>query len=149
MKSLFDPAVFDQTAGRIDGLQPAAARQWGKMTPSQMLEHTTRALETACGKGPQKQFWLGKLIGWAVLKNFVGEQPLSKNSPTSPEFVVHDEPDFEATKQRLLSVMREFQSLGEHGCDGHIHGFFGRLSGAQWGVLQFKHLDHHLRQFGA
>jgi hypothetical protein len=28
-------------------------------------------------------------------------------------------------------------------------GFFGRMSGAEWGVTQYKHLDHHLRQFGA
>lgn len=25
---------------------------------------------------------------------------------------------------------------------------FGRISGRSWGVLQHKHLDHHLRQFG-
>ncbi len=25
---------------------------------------------------------------------------------------------------------------------------FGRISGQSWGVLQHKHLDHHLRQFG-
>jgi len=149
MKSLFDAAVFQQTVGRIEGLQPAAARQWGKMTPSQMLEHTTRALEMACGKGPQKQFWLGKLIGWAVRKSFVGEKPFSKNGPTDPDLIVRDEPNFDAAKNRLLAVMREFQSGGASGCDGNVHAFFGRMSGAEWGVTQFKHLDHHLRQFGA
>ena len=149
MKSLFNSDVFKDTVGRIEALQASASRQWGKMTPSQMLEHVTRALETACGKGPQTQAWLGKLIGWAVKKSFVGEKPFSKNSPTSPEFIVHDEPGFDATKQRLLGVMREFQSLGERGCDGHVHGFFGTMSGAEWSVMQYKHLDHHLRQFGA
>ena len=149
MKSLFDPAVFQQTVSRIDALQPSAPRQWGKMTPAQMLEHSARALDMACGKGPQKQVWLGKLISWMARKSYVGEKPFSKNGPTGPEFIVRDEPDFEKTKTRLLNVMREFQSIGETGCDGNVHAFFGRLSGAEWGVTQYKHLDHHLRQFGA
>jgi hypothetical protein len=149
VKSLFDPDVFQDTVSRIEALQPSAPRQWGRMTPSQMLEHSARALETASGKGPQKQIWLGKLIGRLVFRNFVGEKPLSKNSPTAPEFIIHDEPDFADVRRRLLGVMREFHSKGETGCDGNVHSFFGRLSGAEWGVLQFKHLDHHLRQFGA
>jgi uncharacterized protein DUF1569 len=149
MKSLFDPDVFRHTVTRIETLPPAASRQWGKMTPAQMLEHSTRALEMACGKGPQKQVLLGKLIGWTVRRNFVGEKPFSKNGPTGPQFIVHDEPDFAATKKRLLAIMREFQTLGENGCDGHVHAFFGRMSGVEWGVTQYKHLDHHLRQFGA
>ena len=61
---------------------------------------------------------------------------------------MHDDPDFTKTKNRLLGVMREFQSIGETGCDGNVHGFFGRMSGAEWGVTQYKHVDHHLRQFG-
>jgi len=27
--------------------------------------------------------------------------------------------------------------------------FFGKLSGKEWGELMYKHIDHHLRQFGA
>jgi hypothetical protein len=29
-----------------------------------------------------------------------------------------------------------------------IHPFFGPLTHAGWGRLAWKHLDHHLRQFG-
>ena len=29
------------------------------------------------------------------------------------------------------------------------HSFFGKLSGAEWGELMYKHIDHHLQQFGA
>ena len=86
MKSLFDPDVFQHTVNRVEALQSSAARQWGKMAPAQMLEHSARAMERACGKAPQKQLWLGKLIGWAVRKNFVGEKPFSKNGPTGPQF---------------------------------------------------------------
>jgi hypothetical protein len=149
VKSLFNSDVFKDTVSRIEALQPSASRQWGKMTPSQMLEHSARALDMAIGRGPQKQVWIGKLIGWAVLKNFVGEKPFSKNSPTAPEFIVHDEPEFAGAKRRLIELMREFQTKGEAACNGNVHSFFGRMSGAEWGVMQYKHLDHHLRQFGA
>ena len=149
MKSLFDPAVFQHTVGRIEALQPSAPRQWGKMTPARMLEHSTRAMEMACGKGPQKQALIGKLIGWIFFKDFAGEKPFPKNSPTGPDLIIQDDPNFDAARKRLLGVMREFQALGERGCDGNVHGFFGKMSGAEWGVTQYKHLDHHLRQFGA
>ena len=149
MKSLFDPEVFQHTVSRIERLPSSATRQWGKMTPAQMLEHAARVLEMACGKGPQKQIWPGKLLAWTIRRSFLGEKPFGKNAPTGRDFVIPNEPEFTAVKNRLLAVMREFQSQGERGCDGNVHTFFGRMSGEQWGVTQYKHLDHHLRQFGA
>jgi hypothetical protein len=62
--------------------------------------------------------------------------------------VVQGEPDFGRTKERVKTLLGEFHALGEQGCHGNIHGFFGRMTGAEWGVTQFKHMDHHLRQFG-
>lgn len=149
MQSLFDPEVFQHIVNRVEALHPSASRQWGKMTPAQMLEHSAIAMEMACGKGPQKQSWPGKLIGWTVRKNFLGEKPFSKNGPTDPRLIVKSEPNFTEARNRLLGMMRELQSKGESGCDGNMHVFFGRMSGADWGVIQYKHLDHHLRQFGA
>ena len=149
MKSLFDPEVFQHTVDRVEGLQSSAARQWGKMTPAQMLEHAARVVDMACGKGRQKQIWPGKLLSWTVRRSFLGEKPFGKNAPTGRDFVIPNEPEFMAAKTRLLGVMREFCSMGETGCDGHVHAFFGRMSGKEWGVTQYKHLDHHLRQFGA
>ena len=149
MTSLFDPHAYEATVNRINGLSPAAERQWGKMSPAQMLEHSARAVEMALGRGRQKQMLLGKLIGWTVRKQFVGEKPFQKNGPTGPDFIVRNEPDFLAVKSRLVGLVRELHAMGEAGADGHVHGFFGRMSGAEWGVTQYKHLDHHLRQFGA
>lgn len=118
------------------------------MTASQMLEHTARAVDMATGKMPRQQAMLGKMIGWIFKKDFLGEKPFPKSSPTAPDFIIADDPDFAASKVRLKSVLRELHDLGERGVDGHVHGFFGPLTGAQWGVTQYKHVDHHLRQFG-
>ena len=147
MKSIFDNTAFDKISARLEKLQPDAERQWGKMSPGQMLEHCARTVEMANGKNPRQQAFLGKLIGWIFKKGFLSEKPFPKNSPTAPDFIIKDEPEFEATRARLKELIAEFHQLGEAGTDGNIHGFFGKLSGAEWGVTQYKHLDHHLRQF--
>lgn len=149
METIFDPGAYRTLLARVESLTPQSPRQWGKMSVAQMLEHTARALEMAAGKRPTKQLLLGKLIGWAFRKDFVGPEPFGKNGPTGPDFVVRDEPDFAEVKARVTGLLGELHAQGERGCDGRIHGFFGRMSGAEWGVTQHKHLDHHLRQFGA
>lgn len=149
MQSLFNEDAYREIRRRAETLGPGAERQWGKMTVAQMMEHASRALEMAAGKTPSRQAALGKLIGWIFRKQFVGPAPFGKNAPTGPAFIVQGEPEFERTKARLVQLIDEFHALGERGCDGNVHGFFGPLSGAEWGVTQFKHLDHHLRQFGA
>jgi hypothetical protein len=148
MQTLFDPKTHQDVVRRVAALRPDSIRQWGKMSPAQMLEHTSRALEMAIGTNPVRQAFIGKLISWTVRKQFVGEQPFGKNGPTGPWLVVKEEPDFAAVQAKATRLLDEFHQLGERGCDGHVHGFFGKMTGAEWGVTQFKHLDHHLRQFG-
>ncbi len=148
MASLFNPAEYQSILSRLESLKPDSQRQWGKMTVSRMLEHTARAVEMATGKRRMNPPLLGKLIGWIFRGGFVGPKPFGKNSPTGPDLIIADEPEFARAKDRLRSLLVEFHGLGERGCDGNIHGFFGRMSGAEWGVIQYKHVDHHLRQFG-
>lgn len=150
MNTLFDPLIYADIVHRVDSIQPGSQRRWGKMTAAQMLEHTARALEVAAGKTQAKQALLGKAIGWMFRSNFIGEQPFGKNAPTAPDFVVTGiDPDFRRTQERVKTLLGEFYAIGEKGCNGQIHGFFGRMTGAEWGITQCKHMDHHLRQFGA
>lgn len=148
MPTLFDDTAYQDIQRRLDALQPDAPRQWGKMSVAQMLEHVARALDMAQGRPPAKQAALGKVIGWIFKPGFVGPKPFQKNGPTGPAFIVTGDPDFAATKARVKTLVQNFHASGEQGCDGNIHGFFGRLTGKEWGVTQYKHLDHHLRQFG-
>jgi hypothetical protein len=149
MNSLFDAADYQEIVRRLDSVHAGSPRQWGKMTAAQMLEHVARVLEMASGKVPRPQIAIGKLISWAFRKQFVGPAPFRKNGPTGPAYVIRDEPDLEASRVRVKSLLAEFHAMGETGCDGNVHGFFGKLSGREWGITQYKHLDHHLRQFGA
>ena len=148
MKTIFDTETRDELFERLGRLSPQSERQWGKMAPSQMMEHVARALDMAMGKKPMKQIFLGKVLSRFFKKEFLGEKPFKPNRPTGPDFRIKDEPEFEATRARLSRQMNEFHDLGESGLDGNVHGFFGPLTGKQWGETQYKHLDHHFRQFG-
>lgn len=148
MKTLFYAETHSEVLERLGKLRPDSERQWGKMSPGQMMEHTARALEMATGRKPMPQLFLGKAIGWIFKGGFLGEKPFPQNSPTGPTLIIKNEPDFESTRERLKELIDEFHGLGETGTEGNIHGFFGPLTGKQWGETQYKHVDHHLRQFG-
>ena len=148
MKTIFDSDTLEELFDRLGKLTPDAERQWGKMSPAQMMEHTARALEMATGQKPMQQAFIGKAIGWIFKNKFLGEEPFPKNSPTGPTLIIKDDPNFEPTRERLGALISDFHGLGIGGTDGNVHGFFGPLTGKQWGETQYKHLDHHLRQFG-
>lgn len=148
MKTMFDQAVHAEVLERLSKLEIDSQRQWGKMTPSQMMEHIARALEMGMGIKPMDQILPGKLFSWFFRTEFLGDQPFKKNRPTGPDFIVKEEPEFNATRVRLSGLITEFHTMGESGLDGNVHGFFGKLTGKQWGETQYKHVDHHLRQFG-
>jgi len=149
MRSLFEPSARQEILARLDVLQPGSTRQWGKMNPAQMLCHCALALETATGESPKKQALIGKLLAPLVKKKVLGEAPFSRNSPTDPTFVVSDERDFAKEKARVASDMERFAGLGAENAGRQVHSFFGKLTGDEWGRLMYKHLDHHLTQFGA
>lgn len=148
MKTLFNPADRDALSRRFAALEPGAQRQWGRMEPSQMLRHCAIALEDALGTRPVKQVFLGKLVTPFIRSQVFGDKPFGRNSPTDPTYVVSGSPDFEAELSRLATLIDRMVQRGPAKTEGLVHPFFGRLSGDKWGHLVYKHLDHHLRQFG-
>ncbi|MCC6327224.1 MAG: DUF1569 domain-containing protein [Acidobacteria bacterium] len=147
-KTIFDAKCRDELLERLGRFSTDSERQWGTMSPAQAMEHLARVLEMGMGIKPMKQILPGKLFSRFFRKEFFGEQPFKKNRPTGPDFIVRDEPEFESTRVRLSDLITEFHKMGETGLDGKVHGFFGPLNGKQWGETQYKHIDHHLRQFG-
>lgn len=148
MNTLFDQADRAELLSRLANLKPASTRLWGKMTPAQMLAHCSRVLETAVGITPRKQALLGKIVTPFIRSMIVGEKPFGRNSPTDPKFVISDERDFDAERKRLVELVELFAQRGPEAAGKATHSFFGKLSGEEWGTLSYKHLDHHLRQFG-
>jgi len=147
MNSIFDAAERSAVRARIERLQAQASRQWGKMEAAQMMAHCALPLEVGTGDLPAKQSLFGKLVSPLARKAVFGPEPFKKNAPTG--FRVLDARDFGREKARLLGVLDRFAAAGPAKAASHVHPFFGRLSGDDWGRLMWKHLDHHLRQFSS
>jgi hypothetical protein len=149
MKSMFETGVPEELLARIGSLSPSTQHRWGKMGVAQMMAHVCTTLEVASGKRTARRLLIGRILGPIFRKRYYDDSEFTKNGPTHPTFVVTGERDFAKEKERLLRLVREFAGAGEAGVTKHPHSFFGTLSPAQWGIGTYKHLDHHLRQFGA
>ncbi len=148
MKNLFEQDAVDELIGRIDQLQPATQRLWGKMDVAQMMAHCSAAFDMASGRLNTPRNLIGRLIGPLVRPIYTNEKPFSRNNPTDPKLVVSDQRDFLQEQEQLKLKLRQFYEGGETHCTGNPHPFFGALTPQQWSRGMYKHTDHHLRQFG-
>lgn len=133
---------------RLGRITPQAARQWGKMDPAQALAHCALALEASTGDATLKRPLIAKLIGRFFRSWLLGDKPFSRNSPTHPMLVTKTPKEFERERTRLMAAVRKFQAAGPEVAARYPHALLGRMTGDEWGEMQWKHLDHHLRQFG-
>lgn len=150
MRNLFDAAAVEEVETRLGKLQPHSERLWGKMTAAQMLAHCSISLEWAVGERvPEKMPLPARVIG-RVIKPLVfrNDDPMRKNSPTAKSLVMEGERDFAAERERLRGLIERFAAGGPAECTQNPHSFFGEMTPQQWAILSYKHLDHHLRQFG-
>lgn len=150
MKTLFDPATADEVKARVLALTPESPRQWGKMTPAQALAHCSAGIDMALGTLRPSRDLIGRILG-PIVKPLAlrDEEPMRKNSPTSKVLIVQDDRDLAAEKLRLCRQVDSLLAGGPTACTTHPHAFFGPLTPTEWSILMYKHLDHHLRQFGA
>jgi hypothetical protein len=149
MKNLFEAARVEEVKERIAQLRPDSERQWGKMSPAQAVAHCSVGLEWAVGDKIPRRMLLGRIIGGMVKSKVLGnDEPMRRNSPTVKDLVVKDERDLGKERARLCGLIDRFALAGPKGCTKHPHSFFGKLTPEEWATLMYKHVDHHLRQFG-
>ena len=149
LKNLFDPALAAELKTRLATLRADSPRQWGSMTPSQAVAHCARAMELPSGDRRPPRLMIGRLLGWVIKPLALGDDaPMRRNSPTVPGMIVDDPADLDAERARLASLIDRFVAGGPQACTTHPHSFFGKMTPDEWAVLMYKHVDHHLRQFG-
>jgi hypothetical protein len=120
------------------------------MSVSQAMAHCSASLEWAVGDANPPRMLIGRLIGGLVKRKAIGnEEPLRRNTPTAPSLIVTNERELDTERARLQGLIARFAAAGPAGCTTHPHSFFGRMTPDEWAVLMYKHVDHHLRQFGA
>lgn len=148
MKTLFQREAVDEVLARIEKLQPASQREWGKMDVAQMMAHCSATFDVASGRVVLPRMFIGRVLGPLARPGFTNDKPFSRNGPTHKTFVISDQRDFAREREQLKDRVRRFHAGGEEQCTKHPHAFFGALTPQEWGIGMYKHLDHHLRQFG-
>lgn len=149
MKNLFEPARVKEVEERMANLRTDSQRHWGTMNPAQAVAHCAAGLELALGDRTPPPLFFGRMIGRIIKPMVLGnDEPMRRNSPTVKGLLVQDERDLGMERERLCGLIDRFAAAGAAGCTTHPHSFFGRLKPEEWAVLMYKHLDHHLRQFG-
>ena len=149
MNSLLDATENEATLARIQALRADTKPQFGSMGPAQMLAHCCVGFELASGKRTMKRMLMGRILGGFAKKVALGPKPFKQGLPTAPAFIVRDDRDFTTEQTRLATLVRDFAAGGADAITRELHPFFGRMTSADWDLLMWKHVDHHLRQFGA
>ncbi len=148
VKSIFDAQAYKEILARIENLTPATQGLWGKMDVAQMLKHCTQQIKIATGDTKIPRLWIGWLFGGFLKSALTDDKPFGKNSPTLPSFKIVEKVDFQLAKTELLQYLDKLIKQGEKSTEGYLHPFFGVLTAEQWNKGTWKHLNHHLSQFG-
>ena len=146
MKSLFNDDAFAEIKQRIEKLEENSSRQWGKMNAAQMAWHCQGPLNIMLQKNDYglKPNWFAKVF---FKKSLYNDKTWRKNLPTAKFLKATSDKDFNTEKDKLKALVDEVGNNRKK-VDWGTHPGFGYFTDQQWGQMQYKHLDHHLRQFG-
>ena len=149
LPNIFTREVTIKLIERINKLQPTSKPVWGKMNVSQMLAHCSVAYEMVFeNKHPRPNRLVRFLLRTFVKKFITNEQPYKRNMRTASQFLIPDTKDFEKERLTLIDHLNKTQQLGESYFHNKSSHSFGKLSTEEWNNMFYKHLDHHLTQFG-
>ena len=150
VKNIFEKTISQDIIDRISSLNPQSQPQWGKMNVAQMLAHCNvlyeMLYESEKHKKPNAFFKF--ILKTFVKKVVTNDVAYKQNNKTAPQFIITDSRDFEKEKSRLVEYINRTQLLGESHFDGKESHSFGVLNKSEWSNMFYKHLDHHLQQFG-
>ena len=148
--NIFDKNVTDELIHRINNLKKDTNPNWGKMTVSQMLAHCCITYQYVYE--PQGFKKPNKIMKWVlkafVKKHVVNEIPYQHNGKTGPDFIIKNERDFEMEKSKLIAFLLRSQQDGQNYYHGRESFSFGKLNINEWNNMFYKHIHHHLTQFG-
>lgn len=145
VRSAYDAAVREELLVRLDRLRPDARPAWGRMDAPRMVAHLTEAMRMAEGelRIRLRPLPFRPFVRWLLLYVL----PFPKGAPTARELLARIPDSWEEDKARLRTAIAAVRAPAP-GAPLAQHPLFGDMSAKDWGVLIWKHVDHHLRQFG-
>jgi len=147
MKNLFDPEAYAEINARLDKLTADTPRVWGKMDVAQMLAHCAVGLDFPMSKRKEKRSFMSYILGPIFKKSLFSDKPYKQGLPTGPHFLITDPRLFEEEMKNVKDNLKRFHELGRTGVNPNPHPLFGAMTPDEWGISQYKHFDHHLKQF--
>jgi hypothetical protein len=147
--NLGNPQTAEQVIARAQRLQPSSQPLWGTMTVTEMLHHCNKVhhqLLSPASSSAKKTSLKQYLLRWLVL---YGMPRFPRNAQTPKAMRTKgtiDNAEFEKQREEFVASVKKFATNTEP--IAHFHPYFGKLSTKQWGITSWKHVDHHLRQFG-
>ncbi|GAB4093928.1 DinB family protein [Flaviaesturariibacter terrae] len=147
MNDLFEPGSARLILERLNSLEAGCIPRWGKMNAAQMVAHCQAPFSVYFGELQLRRNIMGLLFGRMAKRKLLADKPWPRGLPTAPEFVVSDDRSFDTERRKLTSLIERFagSSILLH---PPRHPFFGKMTAQDWSRLAWKHLDHHLQQFG-
>jgi len=153
MRSLANPSDKSAIILRLKTIRHDSARQWGRMSSHQMICHLSDAFRVAIGEKPAH--FTPSLINQTLIKWIALRAPLQwpKGVQTPPEVNQEGDActrplDFQQDLTQLFALIERF-TASKRTFQFHSHPMFGPLSEQEWFRWGYRHLDHHLRQFGS
>jgi hypothetical protein len=147
--SIYLASTTAELTRRIDQLNPQSQAIWGKMNVGQMLSHCAVPYEQILGTNTAQPPLFMRIILKLFLKNsMVNEVPYKQNLPTAPSFIRTEQYDVDKEKERLINLIKTIQEMGAEKLAATPSLSLGMLSATEWNNLLYKHIDHHLQQFG-
>jgi hypothetical protein len=148
MKTMWDAPCQREIRERVARLSPESKGEWGKMSAPEMVCHLAESLKMALGDLPVTR--KNVPIRYPPLKQLIVYLlPFPQGVPTAPELLTRSPRAWNADVADLQALVDRFVARGSGTTPWVEHPAFGRLSRRAWGVLVYRHMDHHLRQFGA
>jgi hypothetical protein len=148
MKSVWDAEAARELRERVGRLSAERRAAWGRMSAAQVVCHLADSLKMALGELQVAPKNLP--IRYPPLKQvIIYLAPFPKNAPTAPDLVARPPRAWDEDVRDLRSLLDRVSARGTDAqATWPAHPAFGRLSRRAWGVLIYRHVDHHLRQFG-
>ncbi len=148
MKTLFDSTMNTEILERIEKLNSSSSPKWGKMNVAQMLAHLDLSLRVNFDEIELKKGLLGLFFSRITRIILLGEKPYPKYLPAHKNVIAKEVSDFSTEKLKVKTSIKKYLTKGPNGISKKPHYILGKITSEESALLTYKHLDHHLRQFG-
>jgi hypothetical protein len=148
MGSILNQDDRSKILGRFAALSAASTGRWGSLDVVGMLQHLRLSARMTLGELPvassNKRVFQVFPLKHLILYVF----PFPKSAPTASELNPGAAAgSFEEERAALLDLLERIGTGPTEGA-GPAHPLFGPMTWREWGVVTYKHADHHLKQFG-